>query len=499
MRLFAACLITATALAGSGESAIAAPTELTPTTVENLISANLGTTRLPGVAVAITRGDEVIHVAGYGHTSGGTPVTKDTPMRIGSVSKSFTALAMMQLVDAGRVALDEPAATYLPEFSVADPRGSSITVRQLLNHTSGLSDNVHPESSIRQPESLSEVVANLRSVTLDSDPGSTYHYHNPNYQVAARIVEVVSEQAFEDYLNEHIFGPAGMGGTTAVANYAEGVPNLEDGYNRWFGLNVARGESDRFVMGSAGIVSTATDLASWLVVQGDGGKASNGRQLLPPEAVRTMHTATDAETGAGLGWDSISVQGVDQITHNGTSFTYTAEVRLLPESGYGFAVLTNTRQPLESETEAIMTGLIDLSRGQPFDTTAPAAFYWDLMLIAACVVGIGLLVWRIIRFNRGGSRRGIGWKLTMIAAPTLTAASMLAFLPILFTSLTRDREVTWTLIWHLSPTLPMSLAIVATTGALAMVLQWRSCHPDREAPAGRRSSSPRRPLPLEPM
>lgn len=86
----------------------------------------------------------------------------------------------------------------------------------------------------------------------------------------------------------------------------------------------------------------------------------------------------------------------------------------------------------------------------------------------------------------------------MLAAPTLTAASMPVLLPILFTSLTRDREVTWTLIWHLSPTLPMSLAVVATTGAPAMVVQWRSTNPDRQAPTAPRSSSRRRTLPPEP-
>src|SRR5690348_13154801 len=92
----------------------------------------------PGIAVAVTRGDRILHVAGYGHDSTGARVTATTPMPVASLSKSFTALAVMQLVDAGRVRLDEPVRTYVPDFGVDDPRGDRITVRNLLNQTSGI-------------------------------------------------------------------------------------------------------------------------------------------------------------------------------------------------------------------------------------------------------------------------------------------------------------------------------------------------------------------------
>ncbi|MCD0447218.1 beta-lactamase family protein [Glycomyces sp. A-F 0318] len=467
----------AIAVAGLGFAApaAAAPPRIDAASIEDLVSAHLGVTGLTGVAVAVTHGGEVTHAGGYGHTSEGGPVTEDTLMRIGSVSKSFTALAVMQLVDAGEIGLDEPVATYLPDFATADGRDADITVRHLLNHTSGLSDAVHPESGIEQPDSLAEAVAALREVRLADDPGSAHHYHNPNYQVAARIVEVVSGRSFEDYLREQIFAPAGMEATSSVSNETDPVPGLADGYNRWFGLNTARDESDRFVAGSAGIVSTAEDLASWLIVQNDGGRALTGERLAAPGTVQAMHEPSGQGLSYGLGWDSLDYAGVDQVVHTGSSFTYTSEVRLLPGSGYGFAVLSNSRQPLEAETEAIMDGLVALSQGREFASAMPLAFIWDLVLTASAAIAVGLTAWRLRRARPWAARRAEvrPWRIGLIAAPPLAVASTLALLPVLATLLS-GRDVTWTFLWHLTPTLPASLGIITVAGALTAAVRLRA-------------------------
>ncbi len=116
----------------------------------------------------------------------------------------------MQLVEAGRIELDAPVQTYLPEFSVADPSGArTITVRMLLQQTSGLADAGFPEMTLSQPATIAERVNGLREAELVSEPGTTFHYFNPNYAILARVVEVVSGRSFADYLHARVFTPIG--------------------------------------------------------------------------------------------------------------------------------------------------------------------------------------------------------------------------------------------------------------------------------------------------
>ena len=137
------------------------PTAVDVAAVDRFLGEQIDAASIPGAAVAITHGDQVIHLAGFGHDSTGAPVTADTLFRIASLSKSFTALAVMQLVDEHRLSLDDPVVDHLPEFRIADPRGADITVRQLLEQTSGLADStVHPLAR-QQPGSLAEAVSSL--------------------------------------------------------------------------------------------------------------------------------------------------------------------------------------------------------------------------------------------------------------------------------------------------------------------------------------------------
>ncbi|HEX6386228.1 MAG TPA: serine hydrolase domain-containing protein, partial [Anaerolineae bacterium] len=109
--------------------------------IDSFVESQMQAHRIRGLALAITQGDEIVHLRGYGTAGDDRPMTADTPMHLGSVSKSFTALAIMQLVEQGQVDLDAPVQAYLPWFTVADDEaGRAITVRHLLHHTSGLSD-----------------------------------------------------------------------------------------------------------------------------------------------------------------------------------------------------------------------------------------------------------------------------------------------------------------------------------------------------------------------
>ena len=206
----------ATAISSSRSSAEEAaarasiPTSVDVAAVDRFLGEQIDAASIPGAAVAITHGDQVVHLAGFGHDATGAPVTADTLFRTASLSKSFTALAVMQLVEEHRLRLDDPVVDHLPEFRIADPRGADITVRQLLEQTSGLADSTVDPLARQQPRSLAEAVSDLSAARLVARPGTQWNYHNPNYQVAARLVEVVAGEPFATYLGNHVFTPAGM-------------------------------------------------------------------------------------------------------------------------------------------------------------------------------------------------------------------------------------------------------------------------------------------------
>src|SRR5262245_60910560 len=183
---------------------------------------------IPGIALAIVGPDGTIHVDGFGVTDRGGPViTSQTPFILGSTSKSFTALAVMQLVEAGRIELDAPVQRYIAWFAGADPQASAQTTdRQFLNQTSGRATASGRRTLTEYSsgdDALEKRVRALRDVALTAPPGATYQYSNCNYQVLGAIVQAVSGTSFETYLQTHVFDPLGM--THTYTSKSDAVAN----------------------------------------------------------------------------------------------------------------------------------------------------------------------------------------------------------------------------------------------------------------------------------
>ncbi|WP_306361548.1 serine hydrolase [Nocardia sp. CC227C] len=403
--------------------------EVDPAEIDRFLADYLARTGLPGAAVAVTHGDRVVHVAGYGRDSTGAAITADTPMPVASLSKSFAALAVMQLVEAGRVDLDAPVRQYLPEFGMADRRAETITVRQLLNQTSGMSDRAFPDLKRPQAHSLAEAVDRLHGAGLADEPGTDYHYHNPNYQVAARLVELVSGQPYADYLRERIFGPLGMDESTTVSRPRDA--DLPRGHIRLYGMAIPVPEIDWFVGGSHGIVTTASNLAQWLIMQNNGGRGAGGQELVSPAAVELMH-APPTGSDYAMGWQ-VDESDPGRLHHTGSWFTYTAEQVLLPRTGYGIVVLADMGMALESDPSIIADGLVDITRGDQPTVRRPAGIYADWGLAAATAAVAVIAGIAVVRSRRWAHRQREmslpGWLVALRQLPYLTAVPVLAFLP----------------------------------------------------------------------
>jgi CubicO group peptidase (beta-lactamase class C family) len=176
--------------------------------IERFVQDEMGAQRVPGLALGIVDGDRIAYMRGFGTAGDSGRVTPQTPFIIGSVSKSVTALAVMQLVEAGKIELAAPVQRYLPWFRVADEEASAeITVRNLLNQTSGLSTKTGRSfqgDGDTSDTALEQAVRDLKDVSLTEPVGSKHQYSTINYSVLGLVVQAVSGQSYERYVQTHI-------------------------------------------------------------------------------------------------------------------------------------------------------------------------------------------------------------------------------------------------------------------------------------------------------
>ncbi|WP_214417127.1 serine hydrolase domain-containing protein [Sphaerisporangium fuscum] len=441
--------------------------------VDRYVNDYLRRTDLPGAVVAVTKGDQVVSANGYGHDAEGRPMTARTRVPVASLSKSFTALAVMQLVEAGKVDLDTPVRRYLPEFTMADPRAARITVRELLNQTSGMADSAFPDLTLSQPDTLAGAVARMRDAKLAYEPGTTMRYHNPNFFVAARLVEVVSGTPFARYMAEKVFTPLGMESTTTV-DTTQDMPDQAKGYIRAYGQVIPRSQPRWFTNGSHGVVTTAADLARWLVMQNNGGRTAADRQIISSRSIETMRTPPKGGNYA-MGWSTYKPENEPvRIQHTGELLTHNSMQVLLPDSGYGIAVVANTAMISGDDSNHLAEGLVELAEGRTPEATTPFTTTADPVLAVLTLLALALGVLGVLRSRKWAVRRAGRplWRAVLRLLPQAVLVAAFVMLPDLLGFLMNGRKGTldqvtyaWLAlyVWFAAMALA-GLAVIATRG-----------------------------------
>ena len=212
--------------------------------IDAYIAEQMDDSRIPGGSIAVIEDGALVHARGFGDDGHGDQITADTPFWIGSNTKSITALAVMQLAAAGALELDAPVRDYLPGFAVADEAASArITVRQLLNQTSGISrhDGLRAVVDADPDRSIQDVVAGMADLELNRPVGERFEYANLNSVVLGAVIEAVTGQTWQDYVQVNVFDPLAMtntytdkvaaeaAGLSATHRYAFGFPFETDG------------------------------------------------------------------------------------------------------------------------------------------------------------------------------------------------------------------------------------------------------------------------------
>lgn len=308
--------------------------------------------RVPGAAVAMLDGDEIFEAAtGVANQNTGVATTSDTLFQIGSITKVYTTTLVMQLVEQGEVELDAPVRTYLKELKFADPEATeSVTVRQLLCHTSGV-DGDHFVDTGRGDDSVEKYVATCAALPQIGAPGRFFSYCNAGFIVAGRLIEKVTGQTWDEALRSRLLDPLGARRTVTLPEEAilhrvavgHIDPTNSGQLSRAPVWVVGRGS------GPAGLItSTASELLSFARLHLDGGVTADGTRVLSAQSVRAMqdpqvqlperYTLGDAW---GLGWILFDWGENKVIGHDGSTIGQAAFLRIVPERRFALALLTN--------------------------------------------------------------------------------------------------------------------------------------------------------------
>jgi len=353
-------------------------TEIAFQRLSEYIEHQLPTLNAPGVAIGLTHREQILHVGVYGlaNREAEHPVTPETLFQIGSVSKSFTSIALLQLQEQGLLDINDPVIKYLPWFEIQS-QYDPITLRHLMSHTAGIimgsDDTVSAFTETR----------NLRYTKATAPPGETFHYSNSGYKVLGVVLQTILGQSMTDILREHVLDPLGMHATIPVI-CAEDRSKMAVGYSPFYddrplpagGLLAPATwlESDT---ADGSICSTAEDMCRYVQTL-----LNHGKGLLTPQSfeqlIEPIIPTDDGLHGEhyGLGLVTQTIDEHNVVSHSGgmANNSYTADMLADLDAGLGVVVLTNG----PSEPEKISRDILRLLRAARDGDDLPAFLEDDL-------------------------------------------------------------------------------------------------------------------------
>jgi D-alanyl-D-alanine carboxypeptidase len=336
--------------------------------IDKIATESLEKSGVPSASVAVVKDGQIVYLKAYGDARLDPKTPAATSMRysIGSISKQFTAAAILLLQEQKKLSLDDKVSKYLPDLT----RANEVTIRQLLSHTSGYQD-YWPQDYVMpgmlEPTSAAKIMDGWARKPLDFDPGSKWQYSNTNYVIAGVIIEKVSGKPMLQFLTEKIFGPLGM---KSVANTDEKRLGVTDptGYRRYAigPARLAPKEGPGWLFAAGELAMTAEDLAKWNISIMD-------QKILQPSSYRELEKEVQLNTGLGTRYGLGVTLGMENghlaVSHGGEVSGFTSESVIYPLDRVSVIALTN--QDAASAADDIAHGILPLLFEKTDPTTAP--------------------------------------------------------------------------------------------------------------------------------
>ncbi len=329
-----------------------------------------------GLSVAVARGDQLIVERGYGiaDLEWNVPVDASTIFRIGSTTKQFTAAAILKLAEQGKLGLDDPLSRYVAEF---DTGGRAVTIRQLLNHTSGIPEyTMQPGFFAKMlPLNLSdaEVLQLVSGKPFDFEPGAGWRYSNTNYYLLGMVVAKAGGRPYAAFMQDEFFTPLGLA-QTRYGSETEIIPHRAQGYVFDGGTGSHANDSAISMDGpgaGGALVSSAGDLVRWQIA------LTNGRAIRPASFEQMIGSPVKTGWGDDLYGFGVGIELLDgrrAIGHGGVVIGFNSALTWLPDSGLRVAVISNS-QPMPSSTveRRIIAALTSAEPPAPRTTPQPGS------------------------------------------------------------------------------------------------------------------------------
>ena len=355
---------------------------------------------ITGIAIALVDGSDIVAQRNYGFAdkASGRKVTADTLFRAGSVTKSFTSLGVMQMVEQGRLALDAPLREAIPDFRIQSHNGNDdgVTLRRVLSHHAALPSDMIAGMWAEQPEPFTQVVNLLKDQYLTSEPGTAFSYSNVGYSLAGHALQLASGEPYTRYIEQQILEPLQM--HSSSFDLGADPENLSLGYKKGKAVT----EFDIRDKPAGALITTAADLAQFVkavIADGDSGERDIGKRLLQAETIKTMLTPPiynspfSVSNPVALGWfrvPAVLPMGDDMVMHNGQTMAHSALIQIGMQSKLGVVILSNS--PVPAKLDEIARDLFDLAYKVKFPQTAKVAATPRAVIPGKPVTGVGQYV-----------------------------------------------------------------------------------------------------------
>lgn len=481
------------------------------------IQTQMATYHIPGLSIAIVREGEVEYLNGFGVANADSdPVTPNTPFLLASVSKSMTAIGVLQLVETGQIALDDPVQTYIPWFNVADDLGGQITIADLLHHTSGLPTLKGIESLYKPdvPNALAEGVRDLTSISLNGNPGTVWEYSNLNYNILGLVIQEVTGQSYQTYIEENIFAPLEMPNSYASISAAN-AGDVASGYYPFFGMPIVYedywGHSGASLP-AAGLWSTASDMSHYLMAHLDDGQYQDS-SVISADVMAALHEPgfeIDPGFSYGGGWyitsgfvPSENLESIETtlknyveltlISHEGDYSNFKSVVLMIPEADLGIVLLMNTNDPTTSSVFRFFAwDIAMIATGGEIQYSLPnenfLVRYGRWIFVITALLLLAGWVWTIRQFSKrnlsSDAQHAIGWR-RIILHVGLPLIVSLVVLGTIYLWLLPENAITLPLLLRVGPDLGIIIGLVTTfslgwsaTGLFLLIKSWVNKRPD---------------------
>lgn len=395
--------------------------------------------RIPGLSLGIVKGDKIIYLKGYGTAdSRGSKVSPSTPFILGSITKTFTALAIRQLINEGKIKEYAPVIEYLAWFKTTDKNKSDIiTINDLINHTSGFSTSAGNEFVIKNINyTLDQKLHELANVKLANPPGLVMQYSNINYGVLGLIIEKVSGESYDKYIQSHIFTPLGMK-DSFVMNKETINNKMAIGHKIGFGFPIPGKLKVPYAAVPVGyLVSSAEDMCNYMLTYLHNGYFK-GNSIIPNNE-KSEDTFKSKFIDYNTYW---GIQTTNIIEHGGATPDFNTHMYIYSPTKYGIIVLANSRNDIVANVNHISQGIYSIINGYGYDTEVISDKRFNETYIINNAISIVILILITLhlvqsiillrRLNKGGKLL-VRNKLSCILIDFLIPIIILASGPILY-------------------------------------------------------------------